>query len=75
MSTLTKNYVSITVGQLKKLIKDCDDDREIRVWVEMAKGDCDTVVLEGRKLVGVIDDPNDKYVCFVAGYYSEDDSE
>lgn len=73
MSTLTKNYVSITVGQLKRLIEDCDDDREIRVWVEMSKEK--SIVLEGRRLVGVIDDPNDKYVCFVAGYYSEDDSE
>lgn len=75
MSTLTKNYETLNVKQLKQLIEESDDWAEIRVWVEMAKGDCDTVVLEGRRLVGVVDDPNDKYVCLVAGYYTEDDSE
>ena len=73
MSTFTKNYASMTIKQLKSLIEDCNDNAEIRIWVEMLAGD--SVTLEGRRLVSVINDPYDKYVCFVAGYYNEADSE
>ena len=71
MTTETKKYATITVGQLKKLIEDCDNDQEIRVWVECRQQDA--MLLEGRRLIGVMDDPNDKYVCLVAGYYREED--
>ena len=71
MSTFTKDYASMTVKQLKSLIEDCNDNAEIRIWVEVSVND--SIVLEGRRLVSVIDDPYDKYVCLVAGYYNEDD--
>lgn len=73
MSTLTKDYASVNIGQLKKLIEDIDEDREIRVWVEMEHNE--QIRLEGRRIIGVMDDPNDKYACFVAGYYQRGDEE
>ena len=73
MSTLTKDYASINVGQLKQLIEDIDDDREIRIWVEKEVNE--QIVLEGRRLIGVMDDPNDKYACLVAGYYKNEEQE
>ena len=75
MSTQTKDYSTITISQLKQLIENCDDDREIRIWVEMKKAESDPMYLEGRRLIGVMDDPNDEYVCFVAGYYRPEDLE
>ena len=73
MSTLSKEYATLSVSQLKKLLENADDDKEIRVWVEMKHGD--SVALEGRRLVGVIDDPNDKFLCIVAGYYHNEEEE
>lgn len=72
MSTQTKKYATIKTGQLKKMIELSDDDQEVRIWVEM-ENDQGAMRLEGRRLVGTIDDPNDKYLCLVAGYYREED--
>ena len=70
---LTENYTSLNVKQLKQLLEDIDDDsQEIRVWVEKVNSDGNTF-LEGRRLCGVVDDPNDKYCCLVAGMYFEED--
>lgn len=67
--SLTENYVSLNVKQLKKLLEDVsDEDQEVRIWVEKLNRD-GTVFLQGRRLCGVIDDPNDKYLCIVAGLY------
>ena len=72
MSTATKKYATLKAAQLKKMIESCDDDQEVRIWVEM-ENEKDVMRLEGRRLVGTIDDPNDKYLCLVAGYYREED--
>lgn len=69
--SLTENYTSLNVKQLKKLLEDVgDESQEIRIWVEKLNRD-GTVFLQGRRLCGVIDDPNDKYLCFIAGLYEE----
>ena len=68
-----KDYATIKVGQLKKLIEGVDEEKEVRVWVEMTSGD--SILLEGRRLIGVMDDPNDKYLCLVGGYYKVEDDE
>lgn len=73
MSTITKKYATLSVSQLKKLLENADDDKEIRVWVEMRHGD--VVALEGRRLVGVVDDPNDQFLCIIAGYYNNEEEE
>lgn len=67
---ISEKYVPLNVRQLKELIEDCDDESKIRIWVEMYKGDA--MILEGRRLISVIDDPNDEYVCLIASYYTED---
>lgn len=72
MSTATKKYATLKAGQLKKMIESSDDDQEVRIWVEM-ESEKGAMRLEGRRLVGTIDDPNDKYLCLVAGYYREED--
>ena len=75
----TKRYATVKVGQLKELLKDADDEQDIRVWVEMQhevhRGDKPETVmsLEGRRLIGVTDNPNEPFCCLVAGYYREDD--
>lgn len=70
--SLTEGYVSLNVKQLKKLLDDVqDDEREVRVWVEKLNQD-GAAYLEGRRLCGVVDDPNDKYLCIVAGLYKEE---
>lgn len=69
---LTENYVSLSVWQLKELLNGVEDDsQEIRVWVECENKDGNTY-LEGRRLCGLTDDPNDKFVCLVAGLYYEE---
>ena len=73
MSTLTKNYSTLSVQQLKDLLKDVDGDREIRIWVEMEHNE--TIALEGRRAIGVLDDPNDPFCCIVAGYYQTEEEE
>ena len=70
----TSTYASITVNQLKQLLEDCNEDKEIRIWVERTNEDGNTF-LEGRRLIGVTDDPNDKYCCLVAGLYYEEEEE
>ena len=70
----TSKYASITVNQLKQLLDDCNEDKEIRVWVERTNED-GNLFLEGRRLIGVTDDPNDKYCCLVAGLYYEEEEE
>lgn len=70
----TSTYASITVNQLKQLLEDCNEDKEIRIWVERTNEDGNTF-LEGRRLIGVTDDPNDKYCCLVAGLYYEEEKE
>lgn len=70
----TSKYASITVNQLKQLLEDCNEDKEIRVWVERINDD-GNLFLEGRRLIGVTDDPNDKYCCLVAGLYYEEGEE
>ena len=72
MSTQTKKYATIKTGQLKKMIESSDDDQEVRIWVEM-ENDKGVMRLEGRRLIGTMDDPNDKYLCLVAGYYRDED--
>lgn len=72
MSTATKKYATLKAGQLKKMIESCDDDQEVRIWVEM-ENEKGVMRLEERRLVGTIDGPNDKYLCLVAGYYREED--
>ena len=69
--SIVKNYSSLNGEQLKQLLDDSDTEKEIRVWVEMKNEDGNTY-LEGRRLVGVVDDPNDQYLCIVAGFYKED---
>lgn len=77
--TDTKHYATVKVGQLKQLIEDVDDEQEIRVWVEMQhevpteNGSEQVMTLEGRRLIGVNDNPNDPFCCLVAGYYREGD--
>ena len=73
MSTITKKYATLSVSQLKKLLENADDDKEIRFWVEMRQGD--VVALEGRRLVGVVDDPNDQFLCIIVGYYNNEEEE
>lgn len=68
----TSTYASITVNQLKQLLEDCNEDKEIRIWVERTNED-GNIFLEGRRLIGVTDDPNDKYCCLVAGLYYEEE--
>ena len=70
----TSTYASITVNQLKQLLEDCNEDKEIRIWVERTNED-GNIFLEGRRLIGVTDDPNDKYCCLVAGLYYEEQEE
>ncbi len=70
----TSKYASITVNQLKTLLNDCDDEKEIRIWVEKQNED-GAIFLEGRRLIGVTDNPNDKYCCLVAGLYWEEEEE
>lgn len=75
MSTFTKKYATVNVGQLKQLLDGVDDEKEVRVWTEMNwEG---TIMLEGRRLIGVREDPYDeRYFCLIAGYYeSEGDEE
>lgn len=68
---LTDNYMSLNVQQLKKLLDTVEDEgKEIRVWVEEINSDGNTY-LQGRRLCGLIDDPNDKFCCLVAGLYEE----
>lgn len=75
----TKKCATVKVGQLKELLKDADDEQDIRVWVEMQhevfdENEPKTVMsLEGRRLIGVTDSPNEPFYCLVAGYYREDD--
>lgn len=63
---MDEKYVAMNVGQLKALIEDVDDDKEIRVWVE-EKNEDGTIYLSGRKLIGVADE--DEYCCLCAGFY------
>lgn len=71
MSTFTKKYASINVGQLKQMLDGVDEDKEIRIWVEMQHDE--SILLEGRRLIGIRDDPYEqKYLCLVAGYYVND---
>lgn len=66
MNSKTKKYATLTVKQLKQLIEDSDDDKEIRVWVEFERDGI--IVLEGRRLIGVNEGHFDEYLCLVAGY-------
>lgn len=71
----TDKYVSMNVKQLKQLLENCSDEKEVRIWVERRNKE-GSLFLEGRRLIGVLDDPNDKYCCLVAGlYYQEGDEE
>lgn len=70
--SLTKNYSSLNVKQLKQLLEDVNDSQEVRIWVEMENNDGNTY-LEGRRLCGTIDDPHDEYLCIVAGLYREEE--
>lgn len=70
--SLTKSYISLNVQQLEKLLDTVEDKtREIRVWVEETNKDGNTY-LQGRRLCGIVDDPNDEYLCLVAGLYQQD---
>lgn len=73
MTFPTDKYASMTKNQLIELIKD-SEDQEIRIWVEKKTED-GGMMLEGRRLIGVMDDPNDKYICLVAGYYRNEEEE
>jgi hypothetical protein len=64
------NFVNINVGQLKQLIEDVDDDKEIRVWCEMKNKD-NTTYLSGRRLTGITDE--DDYCCLCALLYQTED--
>lgn len=66
----TTNMVPLTVGQLKTLLADVDDEQEIRVWVERTNED-GIRFFEGRKLVGIADE--EKYCCLCAALYSPED--
>ena len=70
MEMETEKFKSLTLRQLKELIEmeQPDEDQEIRVWVEMENED-GTKYLEGRRLIGITDDPNDHYICFTAAKY------
>ena len=75
--TLCKNMASLTLRQLLDLIEKegVDLDQEIRVWVERFNED-GASYLEGRRLVGIRDDPRDRYCCLVAAMYNtEEDGE
>lgn len=66
-----KNYSNLTGEQLQELLENSDTSKEIRIWVEMENDD-GSIYLQGRRLVGTIDDPNDKYLCLIAGLYREE---
>lgn len=74
MSEMTGHYTTLTLKQLKQLVENCDEDKEIRVWVEMRNKD-DSLYLEGRRLIGIQENPNDPFVSFVAGYYQNEEEE
>ncbi len=61
-------YVPMNAGQLKQLIKNVDDEKPIRVWVECKNKDGVTY-LEGRKLAGVLDEED--RLCLCALHYNE----
>lgn len=61
-------FVAMNMGQLRELTKDVDDDKEIRIWVEMKNND-GAIYLEGRRLIGLTDEQD--YCCFCAGYYPQ----
>lgn len=69
-----KNYATLTIKQLKQLIKNCDEDKEIRVWVE-EKNEDDARYLSGRRLIGIQENPNDSFVSFVAAFYETEEVE
>lgn len=70
----TDKFASLTLRQFLELIDrtNPDLDQEIRVWVEMSNED-GTNYLEGRRLVGVTDDPRDHLFCITAAKYREED--
>ena len=64
-----KKYTTLKVSQLVKLLEDVDQDKEIRVWCEMNLPGSENIFLEGRRLIGVSEDPNDDFVCLTAVHY------
>lgn len=71
----TEHFATMTLRQFLSLIDDNTDlDQPIRIWVEMETED-GTSYLEGRRLIGVTDDPRDHLFCLTAGYYREEDVE
>lgn len=69
-----KNYATLTIKQLKQLIENCDEDKEIRVWAE-EKNEDDARYLSGRRLIGIQENPNDSFVSFVAAFYEIEEVE
>lgn len=63
-----KTYATLTIKQLNQLIENCDEDKEIRVWIE-EKNEDGASYLSGRRLIGVQENPNDPFVSFVAAFY------
>lgn len=66
--TSNDNYASLTVAQLKKILQNADEDKEIRVWVEFQNKDGNTY-LQGRQLYGIMESPDDKYLSLIARQY------
>ena len=67
-----KTYATLTIKQLQQLIENCDEDKEIRVWVE-EKNEDDVSYLSGRRLIGVQENPNDSFISFVAAFYKTEE--
>ena len=70
----TEKFKSLTLRQLKELIamEQLAEDQEIRDWVGMENED-GTKYLEGRRLIGVTNDPHDHYICFTAAKYRSEE--
>lgn len=67
----TEEYSTLNVGQLRELIADVDDDKEIRVWCEEVNDD-GVSYLSGRRLIGITDEEDMCTFC-AARYVTEVD--
>lgn len=66
------DFVAMNVGQLKELLENVDNDKTIRVWVELENSD-GVSYLSARRLVGITDEED--FCCLCALFEKTEESD
>lgn len=66
------DFTAMNVGQLKQLLENVDDDKTIRVWVELENSD-GVSYLSARRLVGITDEED--FCCLCALFEQTEESD